>query len=184
MKTSQRSLRFTQFTGTAAVLALLASACGNEKQVAPQTANDVAVKAPPAPARASVPNTPTAANVAVSPDILRACGLAADDAFFAFDSARLTSTDKSPLDAVARCFTQGPLAGRSMRLVGRADPRGTSDYNMTLGLSRADAVAAYLDSHGLPASRTPTTSRGALDATGTDENGWARDRRVDILLAN
>jgi hypothetical protein len=28
------------------------------------------------------------------------------------------------------------------------------------------------------------TSRGELDATGTDETGWAQDRRVDIDLAN
>jgi peptidoglycan-associated lipoprotein len=27
------------------------------------------------------------------------------------------------------------------------------------------------------------TSRGELDASGTDEDGWARDRRVDLLLA-
>jgi hypothetical protein len=27
------------------------------------------------------------------------------------------------------------------------------------------------------------TSRGALDATGHDETGWAHDRRVDVLLA-
>jgi hypothetical protein len=26
------------------------------------------------------------------------------------------------------------------------------------------------------------TTRGALDATGTDEAGWSKDRRVDVLL--
>jgi hypothetical protein len=29
-----------------------------------------------------------------------------------------------------------------------------------------------------------TSSRGELDASGSDESGWAADRRVDILLAN
>jgi hypothetical protein len=28
------------------------------------------------------------------------------------------------------------------------------------------------------------TSRGAQDATGTDEATWARDRRVEVNLAN
>jgi hypothetical protein len=26
------------------------------------------------------------------------------------------------------------------------------------------------------------TTRGSLDATGTDESGWSKDRRVDIQL--
>jgi hypothetical protein len=28
------------------------------------------------------------------------------------------------------------------------------------------------------------TSRGALDALGTDEASWQRDRRVDLILGN
>jgi peptidoglycan-associated lipoprotein len=75
------------------------------------------------------------------------------------------------------------MAGRKMDLIGHADPRGSSDYNMTLGQSRADAVASYLDSRGMSTLKTRTTSRGAMDATGRDETGWAHDRRVDILLA-
>jgi peptidoglycan-associated lipoprotein len=54
---------------------------------------------------------------------------------------------------------------------------------VTLGQSRADAVGLYLAAHGLTRSRVSTTSRGALDATGHDETGWAHDRRVDIMLA-
>jgi hypothetical protein len=29
-----------------------------------------------------------------------------------------------------------------------------------------------------------TTSRGEMDATGTDESSWAKDRRVDVVLAS
>jgi len=57
------------------------------------------------------------------------------------------------------------------------------DYNMTLGQARSDAVAAYLGDHGLNRSQVSTSSRGAMDATGRDETGWAHDRRVDISLA-
>ena len=56
------------------------------------------------------------------------------------------------------------MAGRTVDLVGHADPRGPSDYNVTLGQSRADAVASY------------------LEGTGRDETGWAHDRRVDFSL--
>jgi hypothetical protein len=31
-------------------------------------------------------------------------------------------------------------------------------------------------------AHTLTTSRGAIDATGTDEASWQRDRRVDVTL--
>jgi len=53
---------------------------------------------------------------------------------------------------------------------------------MTLGQSRADAVKQYIVDHGMDKAKTDSSSRGAMDATGTDEASWARDRRVDILL--
>jgi peptidoglycan-associated lipoprotein len=78
----------------------------------------------------------------------------------------------------------GPLKGRSMRLVGHADPRGNEEYNMALGGRRADNVASAIASAGMDSARMATSSRGKMDATGTDEAGWAKDRRVDIMLAN
>lgn len=125
---------------------------------------------------------PTSGTIAISGEIRTACGIPAEDALFAFDSAVIAWTSVAPLDAVARCFTRGPLAGRSMRLIGHADPRGPFDYNMALGLHRAESVEGYLDGRGLQRSRVTATSRGAMDATGQDEGGWALDRRVDVQL--
>jgi peptidoglycan-associated lipoprotein len=71
-----------------------------------------------------------------------------------------------------------------MNLVGHADPRGEEEYNMVLGGRRADNVQHFLVSVGLPTGQAMTTSRGEMDATGTDEAGWAKDRRVDVVLAN
>ena len=34
----------------------------------------------------------------------------------------------------------------------------------------------------LDAKQAQSSSRGAMDATGTDEPSWARDRRVDVML--
>jgi peptidoglycan-associated lipoprotein len=78
--------------------------------------------------------------------------------------------------------TSGPLRGRSLRLVGRADPRGELEYNFALGSARAGSVDAYLTNLGLDSARVSMTSRGKLDATGTNESGWQRDRRVDVDL--
>jgi peptidoglycan-associated lipoprotein len=83
---------------------------------------------------------------------------------------------------VAQCLTTGPLKGRSVKFVGRADPRGTQEYNMALGERRANAVMKYLAGLGVGAPQMTDTSRGALDATGSDAAAWRQDRRVDIDL--
>jgi len=161
---------------------LLAAACGGAKQADAVSPGAAELQGQEPAASAAVPDTPTASNVHISSEILRACGIPDANAYFAFDSARLRGDDRGPLDAVATCFRTGALKGRRMRLVGHADPRGTDDYNVVLGQSRADAVSGYLAGRGLSHAVMTTTSRGALDATGQDEAGWAQDRRVDIRL--
>lgn len=180
MKSLVNSQRLVGYVVPAA-LALLVGACGGEKQVQARAP----IAAPPAPAGVTnlqAPNTPTASTVVIAPEILRACNIPDADAYFAFDSAKLTSFDSSPLDALATCFTSGPMAGRTLHLVGHADPRGAPEYNVTLGQARADAVSGYLAGHGLAQKQLTTTSRGAMDATGREETGWAHDRRVDVFL--
>lgn len=178
MKTLANSLRSAL---PAVATALLATACGGTKQVHAVTPG--ATMAQPQENAALPANTPTASTVHISDEILRACNIPDADAYFAFDSARLTAFDGRPLDALATCFESGPMKGRKMSLVGHADPRGSSEYNMTLGQSRADAVQSYLSGRGLGRSAMASSSRGALDAAGHDETGWAHDRRVDVLLA-
>jgi peptidoglycan-associated lipoprotein len=168
--------------GVAATCVALLACGGSKPPVAAPAAQANAANAGP-PAQ-SATQSPTASNVSISDEIRSKCGIPDADAYFAFDSTHLTSKDHSPLDLVVKCFTNGPLAGRSVKLVGRADPRGESDYNMTLGQSRADAVAVYLDGRGMAKGNTLPTSRGSMDASGTDESGWQHDRRVDVMLGN
>lgn len=124
----------------------------------------------------------------VSDEITRACGIAAkadgqaSSPSFEFDSASLGEDDRSMLADVARCLTDGALRGRSVILVGRADVRGEDEYNMSLGDSRADAVRRYMQDLGVAKDHLSSTSRGEMDAVGTDEEGYRRDRRVDIQL--
>jgi len=122
-------------------------------------------------------------NVAIAQEIRSACGIDDADAYFAFDSARISGQARQVLQKVAECFQSGPLAGRSMHLVGHADPRGGEEYNMVLGERRADSVASTLEQLGLSTRQMSTTSRGEMDAKGTDPAGWAKDRRVDVMLA-
>lgn len=127
--------------------------------------------------------SPTRGSVSIDERILRICG-DLPEPHFEFDSAQIRDRAADHLQTVARCFTTGPLKGRSLKLVGRADPRGTEMYNMALGQDRAASVARFLEGAGIPAAHIRTMSRGELDATGTDEESWARDRRVDIVLGD
>jgi peptidoglycan-associated lipoprotein len=138
--------------------------------------------ADPKAVEAVVQASQTASAVNIDPAISKACGLGAAETYFAFDSSSPRAEDGAVLEKVARCFASGPLKARTLKLVGHSDPRGTDEYNMTLGLARADAVGAYVKTHGLPEKQVQTTSRGKIDASGTDEPSWAKDRRVDLVL--
>jgi peptidoglycan-associated lipoprotein len=127
---------------------------------------------------------PTRGNIKIADNVRSACGLADSDAHFAFDSSHVRNQDRKVLRALADCFGSGPLKGRQMSLVGHADPRGAGDYNLALGGRRADNVKGVLVAEAMRDSRISTTSRGAMDATGTDELSWAADRFVDITLGN
>jgi len=162
--------------------------CGSDPKPPPQAA-------PPAPAPAPAPasqaeanqkpdDVPTRSNINISDEIKKACGISDAEAYFAYDSANVRPEDKAVLSKLATCFVSGPLKGRQMRLVGHADPRGEEDYNMVLGGRRADNIKAAIVEAGMTADKVATTSRGELDATGTDEASWFKDRRVDIVLGN
>lgn len=157
------------------------------KRVPPPEPIGVTMKQPesPPPPAAEEPQ-PTTPDLAVSEDILRACQVnldAIDKApKFGFDQHVLQAADLTVLNQIGDCFVTGPLKDASIRLVGRADPRGSVAYNQALGMRRADAVATYLQRLGLESSRIEKTSRGKLDARGRDETTWAIDRRVDVLL--
>ena len=122
--------------------------------------------------------------VDVGDDIRRACKIEEPQRTpkFDFDSSDLTPADRDVLAQVARCLIEGPLKGRHVDLVGRADPRGETEYNMGLGGERAATVDQYLTALGVDPDQLKTTSRGELDAKGLDEDGWQADRRVDLRL--
>jgi peptidoglycan-associated lipoprotein len=144
------------------------------------------VLASASPTASAVPvRTAAGSGVLLSTELRRVCGIddTASAPKFSFDASALTSADRNELSQLATCMTTGPLAGKTVELVGRADPRGEEEYNMTLGERRAESVVHYLTQLGVAESRLPVTSRGALDAQGHDEATWAVDRRVDLRLA-
>lgn len=137
----------------------------------------------PAPPRAAAPEVDTEekeATVAVSEPVAALCDL--PRANFSFNSTKLSSDAQAALNALAQCFISGPARDKGLRLVGHADPRGDEEYNFALGQRRAGSVATYLTKKGLDSSRVESSSRGELDARGSDEASWALDRKVEIYL--
>lgn len=135
------------------------------------------------PAPMPMPSSGTESSVHIDDRIIQACG-DLPTAHFEFDSANVLPHSASALDALARCFVSGPLRGKGMKLVGHADPRGETEYNLALGHQRAYSVLDILAQRGIELSRMTTSSKGEFDAVGSDESGWARDRKVEIVLAD
>ncbi|MBX3232542.1 MAG: OmpA family protein [Labilithrix sp.] len=171
------------------VLALgaLAAACGGDKKPA---------ASPTPPADPSITSAffrapesrPVSPSIAVSDEIARTCKIDINSIDgspkFEFDKSELLPADHVVLGKIARCVRDGHLGDGALMLVGRADPRGTTEYNMALGARRAHAVGSFLTQLGLDPARLQETSRGELDAVGTDEPSWQLDRRVDIVMAH
>lgn len=99
---------------------------------------------------------------------------------FDFDDVALSERSRQSLQRAAECIQRE----RTTRyvLIGRADPRGTTEYNLALGERRARIVQRYVVSLGVLPDRLAVSSEGSEFATGTDEEGWRRDRRVDFRL--
>lgn len=166
-----------------------AGGCSKDKSTAKTTPSPVG-EAPAAKQEKPAPDvsadTPVSPGLAVSADIASACGIkspATPNPKFDYDKDDLTADDRGVLDALAACLTNGALKGKNVALIGRADPRGTEEYNLGLGSRRASTVSVYLVRLGVAQAQLGVTTRGAIDASGTDEASWKLDRRVDVQLA-
>ena len=96
--------------------------------------------------------------------------------YFGFDEFVLSATATSKLQQAAKCIQS--VSGRSIRIEGHCDPRGTEEYNLALGDRRARSVVNYINRIGVQSNRTRAVSKGKLEARGTDDSSWALDRKV------
>jgi peptidoglycan-associated lipoprotein len=98
--------------------------------------------------------------------------------YFDFNEEVLSTEATTAIDHNAECIKKYPQRGIS--LTGHTDPRGTEEYNLALSDRRAQAVRGRLQRIGANPASVKLVPKGEMDATGTDESGWAKDRRVDF----
>ncbi len=162
-----------------ALLVLGAGACGRKAEPA----------VVPEPVPTQTTPTPPAANPAPSGEDAAARAAAARAALmteivapihFDYDQAAIKPEDMANLDRKAAILNANPAL--RIRISGHADERGSDEYNLVLGNSRALAAKRYLEGKGVSAARIEVTSFGEerpVDSTGTEE-GWSRNRRDEF----
>src|SRR5258706_15198189 len=89
-------------------LLIWATGCGSDPK--PEAKTPAAATAQAAPKKGDdtmppAPNSPTASAITIDDAILKACGIEAPKAHFAFDSANVQNQDTATLERVAKCFT-------------------------------------------------------------------------------
>lgn len=176
-----------------AITAMALTGCSKDPMAQPKSAADAAnmsgrsgAGAPgqgaSAGAAAGGSGSADASPVSVDERIRTLCQLTTSH--FDFDSANVSGQASGALRSIAECFVSGPgKDAKGLRLVGHADERGETEYNIGLGSRRAGSVAKMLVSYGMPQSRITTKSEGERFATGKDDAGRAHDRKVEIFLA-
>lgn len=102
--------------------------------------------------------------------------------FFAYDRSDISSEAAATLQAKLPILRED--AALRIRVEGHADERGSIEYNLALGLRRAQSVKDYLVGFGIDPSRITVESFGEdrpLDP-GTTESAYARNRRAEFVV--
>ncbi len=161
---------------TVAGASLLAAAFGcahQQQQVKTPVKNEVAQAPPAAPPPAATDDTSKGDPVADS---------GGNTVYFDYDAWQVGDQGKAVLERIAAKVKQN--RGAHVRIEGNCDERGTEEFNMALGESRAREAKKYLIHLGVPASHIETVSYGKERpaASGHDESAWSKNRRDDLVI--
>jgi peptidoglycan-associated lipoprotein len=127
-----------------------------------------------------VPTAPAAGPADMTPDALFHQNV--QDIFFDYDSADIRPDAATSIAAAAAFLTSHPSA--KVLIGGYCDDRGSAEYNLALGETRANAAKDALVTAGVPASRLRVISYGKEKQFCTDENDacWQQNRRAQFSL--
>jgi outer membrane protein OmpA-like peptidoglycan-associated protein len=104
---------------------------------------------------------------------------------FGFDKAELSEEARAALDQFATQLKGEYNRDVYVEIQGHTDATGSDQYNIELGLERAEAVRRYLNQqHGIPLHRISVISYGEAEpiADNTSRDGRAQNRRVVLVV--
>ena len=104
------------------------------------------------------------------------------DVTFAVNSTEISPGFRASLDQVAQSMLRYPNS--LIDVMGHTDSTGSDAYNLDLSRRRAEAVAGYLVSRGVPRSRIATIGYGEQYPIASNDTaqGRALNRRVEIKI--
>jgi peptidoglycan-associated lipoprotein len=104
------------------------------------------------------------------------------DVFFDFNKATVRPDEVPVTDNDAKFLAQHPDI--KITVEGHCDDRGSEEYNLALGDSRANSMKQSLEQQGVSADRIQTISYGKEKpfCTAEDEQCWQANRRDHISL--
>lgn len=110
---------------------------------------------------------------------LEQCAL--EPVYFDFADTRLKPEAEAALRRLSVCLQRQP--GLRLRIQGHCDARGTESFNDNLGQGRAQTVAGYLFSHGVPRSQFELETEGAAQPACSEHSPecYAKSRRVELI---
>lgn len=103
--------------------------------------------------------------------------------YFRYDSDKPIDV-QNVIDYLDKLAEDLKSSGQSVSLIGHTDADGTDEYNIELGMERAERVKKYLMSKGVSEDKISVASKGKrepIDTNGTPE-GKQRNRRVEIQV--
>ena len=105
---------------------------------------------------------------------------AMENIYFDFDKFTLSAEARKTLADNAEYLKAN--SGTQVVIEGHCDERGSDEYNLALGESRALAAKNYLVSLGINGSRLSVISYGEEKpaAMGSNEEAWAKNRRAEF----
>lgn len=101
--------------------------------------------------------------------------------YFDYDQYTLNPEGRAILQTVAPELKSTPA---KLIIEGHTDERGSNEYNLALGESRAKAVRDYLKKLGVPSDKVSVASFGEEKPSevGGSESAWSKNRRAELNL--
>ncbi len=106
------------------------------------------------------------------------------DIYFDYDKADLRPESQQTLARSAEVIKAHP--NWKVRIEGNCDDRGSTEYNLALGVRRADAARQALQQAGVGADQLHTTSLGKEKqvCNEANEDCWQRNRHDHFVLVH